>query len=159
MRRPNVWTWVVGVFLVVGVILILPLLPSGPHEHRTQCLSNVKQLGVALSSYCEDWDGFYPIEDWQTSVGKYVKDPSIHTCPDVLERGGQFGYAMNWVLLGRASEQVADPETIPIVFETDALGMNVAANFAAVAKDRHKGGSFVCFADTHAAWRKKESWR
>lgn len=150
------WTWAVVGVAVIGVILILPVLPSGPHEHRTQCLSNVKQLGVALASYCEDWDGFYPIENWQTSVGRYVKDQSIHSCPTVLERDAKFGYAMNWALLGCASERVVEPETVPMVIETDALGMNVAANLAAVAKDRHKGGSFVCFADTHAAWRKKE---
>jgi len=158
MKR--IWLRLVGILCiaVIGLFLILPVLPERPRVQRTQCLSNVKQLGVALAAYSDDWHGHYPVVSWQTSIGKYVKDQSIHDCPEVLARGGKSGYAMNWQLLGVASERVAKPETMPMVFETDALGLDIAANLAAVAGDRHKGGSFVCFADTHASWRSLESW-
>ncbi len=48
---------------------------------------------------------------------------------------------MNVSLMGVVATQIAAPELEPLFFETDALGIDVLANYAARSRTRHGPGT------------------
>jgi hypothetical protein len=81
----------VGLLFVVG--LLLPFFE--PHvsgiARRVSCMSNMKQLGLALSEYTQDNSGSLPPAELSTSNGiitwrdrtfPYVKSAGVYRCPD-----------------------------------------------------------------------------
>jgi len=52
------------VIAIIAILagMLLPALNSAREKARsTYCLNNLKQCGLALNSYCDSWDGVYPI--------------------------------------------------------------------------------------------------
>src|SRR5207249_9020168 len=56
-----------GMVIAFGLFLLLCLLAlvlgPGHDNHQLYCLSNLKQLGTALSMYVQDYDETYPAAD------------------------------------------------------------------------------------------------
>lgn len=143
------------VIAIAGVVLWPWIMPRTDGHRVPSCLSNVKQLSVALLIYQSDWDERYPHRDWLDSLDEYVKNDQMHTCTEVKAKGGEYGYAMNWLMLGVDGRTIAYPAKEVLLFETDALGNNVAANTAAATTVRHGSGSYVSYADSHAKFIRK----
>lgn len=60
------------------------------------CLSNLKQVGLAMLAYSQDYDEKMPPADkWSTVSFPYVRNTQIYQCPAVP---GKYGYAMNYKL-------------------------------------------------------------
>lgn len=56
----------------------------GARERARQasCTSNIKQLGLALSMYAADHNGWYPPStDWAEPMNGYVKNAQVFQCP------------------------------------------------------------------------------
>lgn len=94
--RPYTGFTLIELLVVIAIIAILaailfPVFAQAREKARqTSCLSNMKQLGVALSMYSQDYDGTLMQTTWEIPTYKvhwsyvlqpYVKNTNIFVCP------------------------------------------------------------------------------
>jgi len=160
---------VVTVVAVLAVLALI-LMPAGmfagprPAARRAACMSNMKQLVLALRLYADDWEGRYPpAGKWDRDAVRYAQSnlprPRLW-CPDVAansvidpaRRPDVFGYGLNVSLAGARAASVSDPTRTVALFETD-LPQPAAGRAGAVADPaRHRGGNVYAFSDGHVKW-------
>jgi prepilin-type N-terminal cleavage/methylation domain-containing protein/prepilin-type processing-associated H-X9-DG protein len=113
-RKPVIGFTLIELLVVIAIIAILaailfPVFAQAREKAReTQCLSNKKQIGLAIMQYVQDYDEVYPINDWSychvnnansctapnewadTQIGwmqaiqPYVKNSGVLQCPDAI---------------------------------------------------------------------------
>ena len=116
---------VIGIVAVIAAILFPVFFAARERGRRTQCLSNERQLGMAISQYAADsnevlftagansyasvhgfgWAGTGL--GWAGCCYPYVKNTQVYRCPDdttadvaIGESGGRVGWAMYAVSYG-----------------------------------------------------------
>jgi prepilin-type processing-associated H-X9-DG protein len=122
------------------------------------CMSNVKQISLAMMMYTQDFDGRYPdASQWHVATQLYMRNVRLLTCPRdrmpkplpglAWEQGGGLSYAFQSDLSGQALAQIARPAETPVLFDSDLVP---AATWQQAAC-RHQGGKYatVGFADGH----------
>ncbi|MEQ1822246.1 MAG: hypothetical protein ABL949_07040 [Fimbriimonadaceae bacterium] len=117
-----------------------------------RCVSNVRLMGTAMLVYLSDNNDRMMLGDWCDSLQPYAKrykDP-LTSCPVVVERGGQFGYAMNREVIGVQSSSVAEISKMIVFFETDSLAKNLVSDVNKQSFGRHGAYSIVGYLDSHA---------
>src|SRR5690349_2445945 len=57
---------VIAIIAILAAILFPVFAQAREKARQTSCLSNQKQLGTAMSMYCQDYDDRYP--NWRTTV-------------------------------------------------------------------------------------------
>src|SRR5579872_3739810 len=103
MQRSRAAFTLIELLVVIAIIAILaailfPVFAQAREKARAiSCLSNAKQLGLAVMMYVQDYDETYPqAEYWdqtnfptdfylwssQRCVGPYIKNGDIFKCPD-----------------------------------------------------------------------------
>jgi len=108
---------VIAIVVILAGILYPVFAATRRAAYNAACLSNVKQVGLAVSMYTQDYDETFPVainqvdfkavsELWQQSkkasapylwtlVSPYVKNPGLWRCPgDIgfMVNGGQFKF-------------------------------------------------------------------
>jgi prepilin-type N-terminal cleavage/methylation domain-containing protein/prepilin-type processing-associated H-X9-DG protein len=111
MRRTRGFT-LIELLVVIAIIAILAsmLFPvfarARESARKITCLSNTKQLGLALMMYCDDYDGTYPMTyyyqnqlpngtgnanngyvNWSGFIQEYVKNVDVFICPSHEQNG------------------------------------------------------------------------
>ncbi len=83
---------VIAIIAILAAILFPVFARAKAKAQETQCLNNVKQLGLAVLTYCSDWDNKTPLQwsqptssdpildVWQ-SLASYIKTMDILQCP------------------------------------------------------------------------------
>ena len=96
---------------------------------RITCVSNVKQVALALHMYQQDWDSRLPLRhDWNITVMPYIKNELVFRCPSEKSERVLPSYAFNFLLSGVHAPGIAEPERVPAVFDS-APGRNRAGGF------------------------------
>ncbi len=130
MKRHSGFT-LIELLVVIAIIAILaailfPVFAQAREKARaTACLSNTKQLGLALHMYVQDYDGGYPWANmgsawqwhWYHQLAPYVGNWQLFECPD-FRVSNMLGYhpttyAMNY-LAGWFPGSYASPYTCGI---------------------------------------------
>ena len=103
----------IELLVVIAIISILAsmLFPTFSRAQgkgrQAACLSNVKQIALALTMYAQDYDEVYPRgqsdandinTQWYNAIFPYTHNRQIMFCPDRKDRGP--GYAMNYLVSG-----------------------------------------------------------
>ena len=79
------------VFAVIGVLaaILLPVF-AGVREkgRRTACLSNMKQIELAMTAYTQDNEGIFPPDikngtDWAGAIFAYAPAKDVFRCPTI----------------------------------------------------------------------------
>jgi len=111
---------VIAIIAILAAILF-PVFARAREKARTaSCLSNVKQIGLGVMMYCQDYDETYPLTNtwnypaacvpvtltyaWREAIMPYVKNGQLFVCPSTRAQGqigngnnmGVQGYLMNY---------------------------------------------------------------
>ena len=112
---------VIAIIAILAAILFPVFQKVRENARRTNCVSNLKQIGLGVLQYNQDYDERFPMVDfispsvggefrWYNAVGPYIKNGStygngyyngaggIWTCPDLpVPQPGNYG--ANWLLM------------------------------------------------------------
>jgi len=145
------WAIAIGAVFTLLAGLALPVvLRARKKERATGCLSNVKQVTLALLMYAKDFDEHLPpARVWCDATAPYEKNPQILTCPD-HETSEKCSYTFS------VAVSSADLIRLPSSSQTSVLwdgagGWNVYGGFPSV-EYRHRGGANFGYADGHCRW-------
>jgi len=185
MRRPGFT--LIELLVVIAIIAILaailfPVFARAREKARqTACISNAKQLGLAVMQYTQDYDDYLPVSYnpgnpttnryWYQVIDPYVKNTQVRVCPSVPTRA--LGYGWNYDYIGYGSSTtctaynvsaIAKPaETIMladawnyVIYRPSRYGSvpspGVTTYDYNLAGCRHNDGANIAFCDGHAKW-------
>jgi prepilin-type processing-associated H-X9-DG protein len=152
----------VGVIAVLVALVFYPLVAKAPTTfHRSNCLSQVKQLCLATEMYLADYGERFPHRDsWMDLLLPYHRNAGLEHCPTVLEQSGGdknlYGYAWHSRLSEESREVLAEPAKHPMIYDSVNLGRNASDPFASLPnppRSHRSGGprsNNVGYADGHA---------
>ena len=78
---------VIAIIAILAAILFPAFAKAREAARRSSCSSNMKQIGVALMQYTQEYDEKYPIGNagdsiaWTVVVQPYLKSAQIFSCP------------------------------------------------------------------------------
>ncbi|MBC8134791.1 MAG: DUF1559 domain-containing protein [Fibrella sp.] len=114
---------VIAIIAILAAILFPVFAQARDKARQASCLSNIKQLGLAVNMYTQDYDEMFPVHaywegNWDTAAGKaeywqgrvlpYIKSLDVFRCPsdadvskgtvDGSDAGARVSYAFNSVV-------------------------------------------------------------
>ena len=97
---------VIAIIAILAAILFPVFAQAREKARQTSCLSNVKQQGLALMQYTQDYDEMFPLGTndsnpdspgakpvrlyditWMRAVQPYMKNTNVFVCPSTTPRG------------------------------------------------------------------------
>ncbi|MEO7717510.1 MAG: DUF1559 domain-containing protein [Capsulimonas sp.] len=85
---------VIAVISIMAAILFPVFAKAREKGRQTACVSNEKQLGIAILAYTQDYDEmlpprtpFYEEYSWKYEIAPYVKSTEIFKCPSNPSKG------------------------------------------------------------------------
>lgn len=177
---------VIAIVAILAAILWPVFARAKAKAQQTVCLSNARQLGLAVAIYAQDYDGCLPPAiagepDWSQLwsvmelLEPYTKTQEIELCPvdgqgevDFSAFPGlrRYSYGWNrrifaWRLPGMASEKVVSMTSIPRPSDTtaffDGLMKIQGRAYIVLTALRHQDGANVCFLDSRAKWYSRQA--
>ena len=137
----------------IGTAMLLPALSKARGKARqVACMSNLKQLDLALIMYANDNQDVFPAEDGAAGlreVAEYLPAPAVCVCPESdqspppdLESVSED--SLSYVYFGGfRMSSIGSPATLPLLFDKPG---------------NHGNGVNVAFADGHVEWLQGEFW-
>jgi prepilin-type N-terminal cleavage/methylation domain-containing protein/prepilin-type processing-associated H-X9-DG protein len=111
---------VIAIIAILAAILFPVFAQARDKARQTNCLSNTRQMAVAVTQYLQDYDEMFPKDSndgqatfWMDYVQPYVKNTSIWVCPSRGSTGKHVNtgrandftaYGYNWFFLGTLYE-------------------------------------------------------
>lgn len=85
---------VIAIIAILAAILFPVFARARENARRTSCLSNIKQIGLGLIQYAQDYDETFPAArntgtaiSWRYMIQPYLKSTQVNSCPS--RQGGQ----------------------------------------------------------------------
>ena len=99
---------VIAIIAILAAILFPVFARARENARRSSCQSNLKQIGLGMLQYIQDYDEKYPIGrpndenlGWANNLQPYLKSRQIFQCPSEPNGPdlsfGQWGYNDYWV--------------------------------------------------------------
>jgi prepilin-type N-terminal cleavage/methylation domain-containing protein/prepilin-type processing-associated H-X9-DG protein len=88
---------VIAIIAILAAILFPVFARAREQARKTTCMSNLKQIGLALTQYLQDYDEHWPVADWwsyKKIIMPYVKAELVFKCPSEGNYGCFFSYKM-----------------------------------------------------------------
>ena len=160
---------VIAIIAILAAILFPAFARARENARRASCQSNLKQIGLGILQYTQDYDEKYPIQEtvvttdeqtrWAYAIQPYVKSEQLFQCPSestalptgatLLERAKTAGFTDYWyngnIGLGLSDSQISYPSNT--VLNGDGRGTDGDAAYfvlkvpAATASARHLEGA------------------
>ena len=134
---------VIAIIAILAAILFPVFQKVRENARRTQCLSNMKQIGLAMIQYNQDADEKFPCgaqgantalnlpgAGWAGEVSPFTKSTGLFKCPDDSTSGGNstnnqpyfpVSYAMNKFMAAQPLSVLAAPATTVMNYETTGI--------------------------------------
>ncbi|MCD6359634.1 MAG: DUF1559 domain-containing protein [Armatimonadetes bacterium] len=177
---------VIAIIAILAAILFPVFAKAREKARQTSCLSNLKQLGLALHMYAEDYDETIPRHNdddgsagwrWHTIfllLTPYTKNYQILRCPSdngwtapapgATGRWWSYGFNSDCGYSGRSDAAFVDPAGTVVFFDADEGDGGVEEdgdrpyeNPTKSAYNRHNNGMNVMFYDGHTKWLRPSS--
>ncbi len=99
---------VIAIIAILAAILFPVFARAREKARQSSCLSNVKQLALAVLAYAQDYDEMLPASYkptapvyWTQTITPYIKNTQIYSCPSVTLpdnawSGAQMAYGWNY---------------------------------------------------------------
>ena len=110
---------VIAIIAILAAILFPVFQKVRENARRTACLSNEKQIGLAVMQYTQDYDENFPYgtqglastyygTGWAGIIYSYVKSTGVYQCPDettkpFLSAGKPVGYVVSYAINRQAA--------------------------------------------------------
>jgi prepilin-type N-terminal cleavage/methylation domain-containing protein/prepilin-type processing-associated H-X9-DG protein len=173
---------VIAIIAILAAILFPVFARARENARRSSCQSNLKQIGLGIMQYKQDYDEKFPDQGgvssadpnnfgWAYAVQPYVKSEQLFQCPSdsvgtatgatIQERAvGTFtDYWYNFNLGQQSDASVAYPSNT--VMNGDGSGGPASYNVSRVPSNasstRHLEGANYAFADGHVKWFRPEA--
>ncbi len=87
---------VIAIIAILAAILFPVFQSVRENARRTACLSNMKQIGTAITLYSQDYDELIvpsqngsgtTLVSWPTIIQPYIKNAAVFVCPDGSDSG------------------------------------------------------------------------
>jgi len=111
-------------------------------EAEADSMSNLKQVGLAMMQYVQDYDEVYPPMKSQEKVRK-VLEPYVRNTSIFIHPGSKQPYQFNANLSGKNLAKIAEPAAMVAAFEPVPDGSGMRA---------------ICFADGHVKRIPEPEW-
>src|SRR4029079_401238 len=79
---------VIAIIAILAAILFPVFAQARDKARAASCLSNCKQIGIAVMQYTQDWDEHYPLttypmpeNSWTDTMQPYIKNRALFRCP------------------------------------------------------------------------------
>lgn len=88
---------VIAIIAILAAILFPVFAQAREAARKSNCQSNLKQIGTAVAMYVQDYDNVFPIirganvnafMDWRGAITPYTKNVGIFKCPSNTANGG-----------------------------------------------------------------------
>ena len=95
---------VIAIIAILAAILFPVFASAREKARQTQCASNLKQIGIAISMYVGDYDECFPMAyfneggnkiSWRQVIQPYIKTTNLLVCPDNPNNGVVINPAAN----------------------------------------------------------------
>jgi uncharacterized RDD family membrane protein YckC len=138
------------IFIPITAAILFPVFSQAREKARSAvCMAHMKQIGLGLSMYADDYDGHLPLaKSWCDGVQTYVRNPVLFQCPNLPDARGAQAY--NARLSAVPKTRIATPDQTPAVFDSKA-GWNLAGG-AELADPRHSEGLNMLFMNGQVDW-------
>ena len=163
---------VIAIIAILAAILFPVFAKARAKARQTACLSNLKQISLAVQMYTGDYDGMmmYGHDDiagmWYTGfIQPYVNNAAIVRCP--ANPAYAVGYGWNYPHMpyrtyyggGWAVESTRRPAEVMMMCDSNSYNWCYCpihypawSDGYGRVSDRHNGGANVAFLDGHAKW-------
>ena len=129
---------VIAIIAILAAMLLPALARAREQARRAVCISNMKQLGLALKMYSQDYREFFPIQDSsvaineQSTIGNlgllydaYVSTTDAFVCPSDLKKNtsgsGSLSSSCSYAYARNLNEQT-DTETVLMADRAGEVG-------------------------------------
>lgn len=117
---------VIAIIAILSAILFPVFQKVRENARRTSCLSNEKQIGLAVIQYNQDFDEKFPCataatliitptatntgypNGWANMIYPYVKSVGLYACPDDSAQAPKVSYSMNYYIWNHTNGQGLD---------------------------------------------------
>jgi prepilin-type N-terminal cleavage/methylation domain-containing protein/prepilin-type processing-associated H-X9-DG protein len=151
---------VIAIIAILAAILFPVFAKAREKARQSSCLSNVKQLTLALMQYCQDYDECLPMAYWVPaprgglflSTQPYIKNFQVHDCPSSDQKcvptdylgNRSYGYSTQLIrvgITGASLGQITRPSEIVLMGDV-AQEENARVGFYSPSS-----GKFICDPD------------
>jgi prepilin-type N-terminal cleavage/methylation domain-containing protein len=173
---------VIGIIGVLAAILMPALNRAREMANRTKCLSNLHQIGLAITMYSDDYRGRLPNSNPPLTVADYdatnyvlvqlnaiwIKDPAVFHCPSdpdpvpiailtadqSLPNSARVSYDFYSVFwIPEKGPKISRIKDAPLAWDLDGGSKKVEPD-----QNHGVGGGNVVFTDCHAEWQINRDW-
>ncbi|NUQ01544.1 MAG: DUF1559 domain-containing protein [Armatimonadetes bacterium] len=175
---------VIAIIAILAAILFPVFAKAREKARQSSCQSNLKQIGVGVLQYVQDYDETFPMYapagyayNWEGACEPYFKSPQILRCPSATGNLVRYGISyphIGWTGGGAAMARVTRPAEVAMLFETQyddggqlklayctthyALGSQANASKNGLPlQPRHNEGLNITYVDGHVKWSKQDS--
>lgn len=87
---------VIAIVAILAAILFPVFSKAREKAREINCTSNMRQVGLAVRMYLQDWDEHYPPASmWKTRLQPYMKNTDLFKCPSRPQLPWYYGHGYN----------------------------------------------------------------